>query len=78
VRASIPARFARDPDPRQHHLIEVPASFPARAKRDATGPDRTLIDATLVAALCLSVPGAKAEDAKYPNWVGLSRAARRT
>lgn len=32
---------------------------------------RTLIGAALAATLCLSVAGAKAEDAKYPNWEGL-------
>src|SRR5260370_31367542 len=36
---------------------------------------RTWIGAALVATLCLSIPGAKAEDAKnpakYPNWEGL-------
>src|SRR5258708_11361441 len=36
---------------------------------------RTWIGAALVATLCLSLPGAKAEDAKYPdkypNWEGL-------
>jgi len=32
---------------------------------------RNWIGAALVATLCLSVPGAKAEDAKYPDWEGL-------
>ena len=32
---------------------------------------QTWIGAALVATLCLSIPGAKAEDAKYPNWEGL-------
>jgi hypothetical protein len=37
---------------------------------------RTWIGAALVATLSLSVPGAKTEEAKYPNWDNGSRAAQ--
>jgi hypothetical protein len=32
---------------------------------------RNWVGAALVATLCLCVPSAKAEDAKYPDWEGL-------
>jgi hypothetical protein len=37
---------------------------------------RTWIGAALVATLYLYVPGAKAEEAKYPNWEGQWKHAR--